>query len=281
VILFSFAIYNFYLFLITNIFFGISLSLTLPYVESLAIEKLKENYGKSRLFGSIGFMILVLILGEFLTSEMVAIWFLLISVGATLLFGFTIEYEIVKEKLHIEQFSIKGRLKFWISLFLMQFSFGAFYNFFVIYASERAISITMSSYLWTFSVVCEILMFTFQAPIFKRFKTLDIIKFTIIITSFRWFLFFMFDSNLYIYLFAQFLHIFSFALYHSAVITYLHKIYSNKRLAQQFFYGISYGLGGFLGAIFAGVVYGEYLFLYSSLIAMLGFIVILKEDRES
>jgi PPP family 3-phenylpropionic acid transporter len=35
----------------------------------------------------------------------------------------------------------------------------------------------------------------------------------------------------------------------------LFELYSARRLSQQFFFGISYGLGGFVGAIGAGVLY--------------------------
>ncbi len=37
-------------------------------------------------------------------------------------------------------------------------------------------------------------------------------------------------------------------------------------------YGVAYGLGGFIGAFIAGAVYGEFLFLYSALFALLSFI---------
>ena len=36
--------------------------------------------------------------------------------------------------------------------------------------------------------------------------------------------------------------------------------------------GVAYGLGGFLGAIISGQFYGEFLFLYSSAIALLSFL---------
>ncbi|RLA78945.1 MAG: MFS transporter, partial [Epsilonproteobacteria bacterium] len=59
----------------------------------------------------------------------------------------------------------------------------------------------------------------------------------------------------------------SFGLYHSAVIIYLYSLYKNKQLAQQFMFGVAYGLGGFVGALIAGWAYGEYLFLYSSVLS--------------
>jgi len=70
------------------------------------------------------------------------------------------------------------------------------------------------------------------------------------------------------------LHAFSFALYYSATIAYLFHIYENKKLAQQFFGGISFGLGGFVGSILAGIFYGEYLFLYASFVAFIAFLII-------
>jgi PPP family 3-phenylpropionic acid transporter len=48
-------------------------------------------------------------------------------------------------------------------------------------------------------------------------------------------------------------------------------------LAQQFFSGISYGLGGLSGAILSGLVYEyfpSYLFLSSSFIAFLAFVMV-------
>ena len=34
-------------------------------------------------------------------------------------------------------------------------------------------------------------------------------------------------------------------------------------------YGVAYGLGGFLGALIAGAVYGEYLFIFSALFSLI------------
>jgi len=39
-------------------------------------------------------------------------------------------------------------------------------------------------------------------------------------------------------------------------------------------YGVTYGLGGFIGALVAGAVYGEFLFLYSALFSLLSLIAL-------
>ena len=94
-------------------------------------------------------------------------------------------------------------------------------------------------------------------------------------TAIRWFLLFLYPESLIISFITQSFHAFSFGLYHSAVILYLYQLYSNKKLAQQFTLGVAYGLGGFIGALISGLVYGKYLFLYSAIISAMAFISLL------
>ena len=108
---------------------------------------------------------------------------------------------------------------------------------------------------------------------------LFILEITIMSAVFRWFLLFVSPQNLPILFFAQSLHAINFALYHTASVTYLFKLYKHKSLAQQLYYGVGYGLGGLNGAMLAGYIYEyypKYLFLSSSLIALIAF-YLLKE----
>lgn len=279
---FYFTIYDFYAFMINNAILGVCLSLILPYIEVIALKDLgKEKYGRSRLFGSIGFMVIALILAKYLTKPEVALnYYLTINILILVFSIFLLKYDVKHEdKPSSKPFSFLEYWPFWLSLFFMQMSFGAFYNFFTIYETEHGISLEMTSYLWSFGVICEIIMFYYQASILKR-NLVNIIKFSIAITAFRWFLVYMFPDNLYVTFISQAFHAFSFGLYHSAVIIYLYTLYENKKLAQQFMYGVAYGLGGFLGALVAGNLYGEYLFLYSALFALasLFFVQITKKS---
>jgi len=166
--------------------------------------------------------------------------------------------------------------KLWLGLLLVQMSFGAFYNFLTIYETDHGVSLDMTIYLWSFGVFIEVIMFFVQGK-FLHFDLLKILQFTLLATVFRWFLVFYFPQNLSILFFAQSLHALSFALFHTAAISYLFHLYKNKSLAQQFFSGISYGLGGFSGALLSGYVYEyypKYLFLSSSIIAFIAFVFI-------
>jgi len=272
--LFYVTIESFYLFMLNNAILGVCLSLLLPYIELIAIKELKDKYGRSRLYGSIGFMLVGLVLAKYLTVPEVALHYYLVATLLTAVSAYSLlkydEVELEANK-NDEKFSLLKYWPFWVSLFLMQVSFGGFYNFFTIYETDHGISLEMVSYLWAFGVICEVLIFYFQAPLLKR-NLLFMIKFSIAITSIRWFLLYLYPDSLTISFFTQSLHAFSFGLYHSAVILYLYQLYSNKKLAQQFMLGIAYGLGGFLGAIISGQFYGEYLFLYSSIIALISYL---------
>lgn len=269
--LFYLTIENFYAFMINNAILGACLSLILPYIEVTAIKILgKDKYGKSRLYGSIGFMLISLILAKFLSEPYIAVHYYLAVNILTVVFALLLlKYDDVSHDQNTlnEPFSFFKYWPFWISLFFMQLSFGGFYNFFTIYETSHGISLEMTSYLWSFAVICEILMLYFQGPLLKR-NLLNIIKICVGITIFRWILLYAYPDSLAITFFSQSLHAFSFGLYHSTVIIFLYTLYDNKKLAQQFMYGVAYGLGGFVGALVAGWAYGEYLFIYSAIFAL-------------
>lgn len=272
--LFYVTIDSFYMFMLNNAILGVCLSLLLPYIELIAIKELKDRYGRSRLYGSVGFMLVGLVLAKYLTVPEIALHYYLIATVLSAISAYSLlkydEVELQASK-DDEKFSLLKYWPFWMSLFLMQVSFGGFYNFFTIYETAHGISLEMVSYLWAFGVICEILIFYYQAPLLKK-NLLLMIKFSIAITSFRWFLLFLYPDSLTVSFLTQSLHAFSFGLYHSAVILFLYQLYSNKKLAQQFMLGFAYGLGGFLGAIISGQFYGEYLFLYSSIIALMSYL---------
>jgi len=291
-ILSSFSFYatlhNFYALLCSNILLGVGMSLTIPYIESIALENIgKQRYGKVRLFGSVGFIIVALILVKFLHNPFTALHFLVSMIIVSSFFGYIVVKRADKAASKVTQnnttpISLLHDYKLWIGLTLMQVSFGSFYNFFTIYETNHGLSMDTTIYLWSFGVVVEVLMLFFQGKLLEK-NLLHILIITTFATIIRWFLVFAFPQNLAILFFAQSLHALSFALFHSAAISYLFHIYTNKPLAQQFFSGITYGFGGLSGAIIAGYIYEyypKYLFLSSSFLATGAFLMLLLYAKE-
>ncbi|SFV64174.1 Probable 3-phenylpropionic acid transporter [hydrothermal vent metagenome] len=284
-IMFLGTVENFWLYLFANLLFGASMGISLPYVETISLHTLsKSRYGKIRLYGSIGFMLTALWLGQVLTSPYQAIYYLISFTLLTAIFGTMIIYYDQDTKIertdHQEPFSLIKYPWFWISIFLMQVSFGGFYNFFTIYETSHGISLEMTSWMWSFGVVCEIIMLYFQGSLLQK-NLLTIIQFAIIITVIRWLILYLYPNSITMIFISQSLHAITFALYHTASISYVFSIYTQKKLAQQFFLGIAFGLGGSVGALLAGQIYGESMFLIEALIALLSFVAIFKHKNRN
>ena len=276
------TIENFYLFCIAILVYGATASIILPYIDTYSIELLKkEIYGKARLYGSIGFIFIALILAKYLSSNYSGLHFIAISILFCTLSAYilTKDSNFTKEPSNlnnIQTFSLKNHYTLWLSIFLMQVSFGAFYSFFTIYEKEAGLTLETISYLWTFGVICEIILFYFQAK-FLKYDLYKLMQFSIFITSIRWFLVYLFPQNIILLYLSQSFHAFSFALYHTVTLSYLYKLYHDKNLSSQFYYGIGYGLGGFTGSLIAGYFYGQYLFLFSALFAFISWLSTLKK----
>lgn len=276
---FYFSLDSFYKLLFSNIGLGIGLSVVLPYIEVISLSVIgKERYGKVRLFGSVGFVLVALVLVKYLSAPVIALNYLLFATFATAIIAFIIvrnshakceKKEEVKNDIHL-----LADWKLWLGLTLMQVSFGSFYNFFTIYETDFGVSLDMTIYLWSFGVIMEIVMLFSQGR-FLQNNLLTILQITTFASAIRWFLVYAFPQDLVVLFFTQSLHALSFALFHSAAISYLFHTYKHQALAQQFFSGITYGLGGFSGALLAGYIYEIFpreLFLSSALIAFLAFV---------
>lgn len=273
---------HFWFYLSANLLFGAAMGISLPYVETIALSALsRSHYGKVRLWGSLGFMGIALWLGKILSSPQEALYYLCSMAFLTLLFGaYLVKHDNAPHNIAQDDvsFSLSKYWAFWISIFLMQVGFGGFYNFFTIYETSHGISLEMISWMWSFGVICEIVMLYFQGPLLQR-NLLNILQFATLVTAFRWLLLYLFPDSTTITFASQSLHAISFALYHTAAITYVFSLYTQKKLAQQFFLGIAFGLGGSVGAVLAGQIYGEFLFLVEAFITLMAFMVLLIHQK--
>ena len=199
-ILFIQTVHGFSSHFIANLLFGASMGITLPFVETISLQQLsKKMYGKIRLWGSVGFIVISLLLGELDSSPMETIYFLIVTAFLTLLFGyFVLQYDQHKESSNQEsdsEFSLQKYWAFWASIFLMQVAFGGFYTFFTIYEEAQGLSPQIISYLWTFGVICEIVMLYFQGPLLQK-NLLTILKIATLMTALRWLLLYFFPSSI-------------------------------------------------------------------------------------
>ena len=281
-LLFLQTVDDFWSYLIANLLFGAAMGISLPYVETIALATLsKHRYGKVRLWGSLGFIGIALLLGKVLGSPYEALYYLSTMAFLTLIFGAVLsKYDTTSHSSAQDDasFSLTKYWAFWTSIFFMQVGFGGFYNFFTIYETSHGVSLEMTSWMWSFGVICEVFMLYFQGPLLQR-NLLHILQFATLVTAFRWLILYLYPDSIALTFTAQSLHAISFALYHTAAITYVFSLYTQKKLAQQFFLGIAFGLGGSVGAILSGQIYGEYLFLVEAIITFSAFLTLLLHQK--
>jgi len=276
-LLFINSVESFWGYLLANLLFGAAMGISLPYIETIALASLsKSHYGKVRLWGSLGFMGIALWLGKVLQTPYEALYYLSAMAFLTLIFGALLtKYDTPSHESAQDDasFSLSKYWAFWSSIFLMQVGFGGFYNFFTIYETSYGISLEMTSWMWSFGVICEIVMLYFQGPLLQR-NLLNILQFATLVTAFRWMMLYLFPDSVTLTFASQSLHAISFALYHTAAITYVFSLYTQKKLAQQFFLGIAFGLGGSVGAVLSGQIYGGKMFLVEAIITFMAFVVL-------
>jgi PPP family 3-phenylpropionic acid transporter len=288
-VIFFATIKSFYLYLIINLLFGGAMGAVLPFVETIALEYIgKERYGKVRLWGSVGFSLVAFVLAKVLYSFEIALYFLVVSSFFTMFFGLYLakynsdkaDSKTIKE--NNKEFSLTKYWAFWASVFLFQFSFGGFYNFFTIYETSNGVKLDIVSYLWIFGVACEIVMLIFQGPLLAKYNLLTLLNIATLSATIRWLLLAFFPQNIAVVAISQATHALSFALYYSAIIAYVYSIYSQKKLAQQFLLGVGFGLGGASGAAIAGVVYKitpSGLFIFESFVALFASLLLVVHKR--
>ena len=265
---------NFYIYLFVFVILGVVYSINFPYIEAIAINKLGSHYGKTRLWGSIGFIVIALGLSYF-NINMLFLYFVLNFLLSYYGFKFiNPEFEINK---HFEKIDLLKEWQFWAALILMQISFGGFYNFFTSYNLQHGIPKDINGWIWTIGVIAEIVVFIYQYKFLNKNNALFYIKLSLFITAIRWAGFYFFAGDVIAIFLLQILHLFSFAIFHTASLLYISTRYQNQTLVQQFYTGIGYGIAAFLGSIISGYLYGDKLFLYESLIVLLGLIVILPK----
>ena len=292
---FSFFIWfqNYWGMVLIMIVFSLFWSPTLPLVEATTldlIEKRNWDYGRIRLWGSIGFILLSLGFGVFLdeTSTKMILPGMLIFLGITLISSLFFP-DGSKNGVEIN-LKLTGFLKrpdviiFFSCCFLMQASHGTYYGFFSIVLKEIGYSKTLIGFLWSIGVFAEILVMAFAGKLMAKIGTLPLMTISLLFATLRWTICAL-TLSLIPLIFAQLLHAFSFGLFHVAAIMQIQQMVprSLRASGQSIYSSVSYGMGIGFGLLFNGFLFktlGPYpLFTFSALMALIAAGLILLLDH--
>ncbi len=254
---------------------------TLPPVEASTLAFHGDRYGRIRLWGSLGFIVVVLGLGPILDRLGAPVT---VPVIAILLFGLWLATlrlaPLAQRAAPLAPAPIRrGLAPFLLACFLMQVSYGPYYTFYSVYLTHYGYDKAAIGALWALGVVCEVVVFWQAGRFFARFREWRLFAFTFALAVVRWLVIACFPRSWPILALAQTFHAFTFGLYHALAVRLVSRYAGPGAKARaQAFYGSAAGAGAALGAAMSGYLWAsvgpEGMFLCAAVMAAAGFAVI-------
>ncbi|WP_232349114.1 MFS transporter [Neptunomonas qingdaonensis] len=241
----------------------------LPQFEVVTLNYLGEastKYSRIRLWGSIGFILSVLLLGSALDSISVAwiptillILMILIWINSLLIPAANLPAKVERSStLRFTEVIKKPQvIAFFVITMLIQFSHGPYYTFFSLMMQELNYSRSEIGMLWSLGVVAEVLVFIVMHTLISRFGLRLIMISSLVLCVIRWSLLGFWPENIFLVIVAQLLHAATFASLHAVGISLVHQYFPEdmKGRGQALFSSVGFGAGGAAGAIVAGLLW--------------------------
>ena len=240
---------------------------SLPQFEAVTMSHLKEriqDYSRVRLWGSVGFIISVVVLGlllDYRGVELVPLVVLLLFIGIFL--NSLVVPERGPDHPPEGQGSIMQVLRrpevlaLLLVTFLMQASHSTYYAFYSIYMENIGYSSTAIGELWALGVIAEVVLFLFMHQLLPRWGARRVLIASLIIAVVRWMLVGLTPDNLPLVLLAQLMHAATFGTFHAAAIHLIHHYFVGRHQGrgQALYSSISFGAGGAVGSLLSGYLW--------------------------
>ena len=262
----------------------------LPQFEALVYNHLGEQrfrYGRIRVWGSIGFILLVIVMGWALDQfgiviliPSVSILFLMLALVSLSIrnskqaIGKYTEYPDLINNISFTKLLTPSMVLLLLFSALGQMSHAPFYTFFSIYLEDYGYSKTQIGWLWAWGVIAEVFVFLYVHHLLVRCDLQKILIFVFFVTAIRWWLVATYPESLTLLILAQSLHAISFGLYHSTMsqIINQHFVGRNQVRGQALYSSLTFGFGGAIGSLSCGFLWlqlgGEKVFLYSGFLML-------------
>jgi len=265
----------------------------LPQLEVHTLTSLRRShkiYARVRLWGSLGFIVLAVLAGETMSTLGYQSFTTLGVIILVCLFISTLQLKPVKLVEHDSAscgpISAKlldtGFISFFIGGLLLQLSFAPYYGFFALFLRDLHYSGLTIGLVISLGVVAEIIAFIYMGSLFKYFSLKALLVFSLAITALRWFLVPVVADSLVWLSLIQLAHAASFAIYHSASMSFISKHFTKAQQSrgQGIYLGGVYGVGGAIGAYITGILWLDGIgasntFIMAGCSALLGTIIMI------
>lgn len=239
----------------------------LPQFEAATLNHLgrdTDRYTQIRVWGSVGFIVVVAGLGPILEqrgvgilpvicfSLMAGIWFSSMLApndgnGAAKSNGESIRKVLCQPRV----------LALLVVCLLMQASHGPYYTFYSLYLEGHGYTRSAVGLLWALGVGAEVALFMVLHKVFRRYNLELLLVVALVATTLRWLLIGYFVDNSSVIVFAQILHAASFGLYHAVAIQLFHRHFVGRSQGrgQALYSSLGFGAGGALGSLYSGYMW--------------------------
>ena len=232
----------------------------LPIVEAITLGSLAGEagrYGPIRLWGSIGFMAVVLAGGVWLDFQPVSTLPAVLAAFMLVALGIALALPAAKPQLAVPRVPLRFTpevLALLAAGCCNAVAHGALYAFLSLQLEALGYSATAIGMLWMLGVAAEILVFLYLPQVFRRFSLSTVLVASLAAGVVRFVILGWAAGELGIVLLAQLLHAATFGSFHAASVAAVHRVFPENAQArgQTLFSGVTYGAGGAVGLIISG-----------------------------
>lgn len=243
---------------------GFFTSASMPLTESLTLAHLHgaiSRYGAIRLWGSVGFILTVMLVGYALDSMPIAslLWMVLASYALGWICALALTDAPGGGHAEPEPvWSILRRPEVAALLagcFLMTLAHGPQYAFFSLYLVDHGYSKAAVGWMWTFGVIAEIIVFLLMPALMRRYSLTGILLVCFAAAALRFLMTGWGVGSAAVLFAAQLMHGLSFGAYHAAAVTAIHRWFqgAHQVRGQAIYLSVSFGAGGVLGSMLSGL----------------------------
>ncbi|MGD1982621.1 MAG: MFS transporter [Chromatiaceae bacterium] len=237
---------------------------SLPQFEVVTFTYLKEKvarYARIRVWGSIGFIVTVVVLGMLVDWQGPEIVLpAVLAIFVTIWLSSLLVRDPAPEPHSVDQPSLAAVLKrpaivgFFVAVFLMQASHGPYYAFYSIFMKDQGYDETLIGQLWALGVLAEVGLFIVMHRLLERFGGRRVLVASLVLAALRWLMIGFGADSLLMLLIAQLLHAATFGTFHAAGIHLVHHYFRGRHQGrgQALYSSVSFGAGGAAGSLAAG-----------------------------
>lgn len=257
--------------LVITLLFHFCYPALMPALDSAAGILVQHNqlkhYGKSRSWGSIGFVIAGLILTVFTGAlgDQVILWMMLLGTMVLVYLSLLRAPDVLTVKPKVDKTNQGGMLKLFtikhfalvlLVVILLQAAHASYYNYGYIYLQELHAPKYLIGVIINIAVIAEIIFFSRADKAFHKFSVGSLLALAALGSTIRWILLFAFP-NVIVFCLAQTLHACSFAMGHYAFMKYLIKNIPHEQIpkAQGIYSALALSWSTAVFTIFGGYLY--------------------------